>query len=68
MNTNTKMNEEYRIVYSMKYAMKLIEMGHKVISTMPNPEEPKYTTWIFALDDTFDADFKALKGGVRIGR
>ena len=44
MNTNTKMNEEYRIVYSMKYAMKLIEMGHKVISTMPNPEEPKYTT------------------------
>ena len=43
MKTNYKENE-YKIVYSLKIAMYLIKQGHKVITTMPNPEEPQYTT------------------------
>lgn len=61
----TNIKNEFRIVYSMRIAMKLIKMGHKVASTMPNPEEPKYTTWIFENDKTFEADLTALRGGFR---
>ena len=66
MNTNNE--NEYKIVYSLKIAMYLIKKGHKVITTMPNPEEPQYTTWIFQMDDTLEADFNSAKGGFRIGR
>ena len=66
MNTNNE--NEYKIVYSLRIAMYLIKKGHKVITTMPNPEEPQYTTWIFQMDDTLDADFNSVKGGCRSGR
>ena len=64
MNTNAN-NNEYKIVYSLKIAMYLIKKGHKVVTTIPNPEEPQYTTWIFQMDNTLEADFKAAKGGRR---
>jgi len=67
MKTNYKENE-YKIVYSLKIAMYLIKQGHKVITTMPNPEEPQYTTWIFQMDDTLQLDFERAKGGNRNGR
>ena len=66
MNTNNE--DEYKIVYSLRIAMYLIKKGHKVVTTMPNPEEPQYTTWIFQMDDTLDADFNHIKGGCRNGR
>lgn len=59
---------EYKIVYSLRIAMYLIKKGHKVVTTMPNPEEPKYTTWIFQMDETLERDFNSVKGGSRIGR
>ena len=65
MNTNNE--NEYKIIYSLKIAMYLIKQGHKVITTMPNPEEPQYTTWIFQMDDTLEADFNKIKGGCRNG-
>lgn len=66
MNTNNE--NKYKIVYSMRIAMYLIKKGHKVITTMPNPEEPQYTTWIFQMDKTLELDFNKIKGGCRNGR
>ena len=65
---NTKNENEYKIVYSLKIAMYLIKKGHKVVTTMPNPEEPQYTTWIFQMDDTLETDFNSAKGGCRNGK
>lgn len=66
MNTNNE--NEYKIIYSLRIAMYLIKKGHKVITTMPNPEEPQYTTWIFQMDETLERDFNKVKGGGRIGK
>lgn len=63
MNTNNE--NEYKIVYSLKIAMYLIKHGHKVVTTMPNPEEPQYTTWIFQMDSTLERDFNFAKEGCR---
>ncbi len=65
---NTKNENEYKIVYSLKIAMYLIKKGHKVVTTMPNPEEPQYTTWIFQMDETLEADFNSAKGGCCNGK
>lgn len=65
MNTNTK---KEKIVYSLRIATELIRRGHKVITTIPNPEEPRYTTWIFEVDDTLELDFEEIKGGIRNGK
>ena len=54
---NTKNENEYKIVYSLKIAMYLIKKGHKVI-----------TTWIFQMDDTLESDFNSAKGGCRNGK
>lgn len=40
---NTNIEDEYKIIYSLRIAMYLIKRGHKVVTTMPNPEEPQYT-------------------------
>jgi len=51
-------------VYNMRYAIRLKQMGHKCVDTMPNPKNNKYTVWIFEVDETFDRDLSALiKGG-----
>lgn len=54
--TNTK----YKVVYRMNYALKLIEMGHIVHSTVPNPKNNKLMTWIFEIDDTLEEDLAKL--------
>lgn len=67
---DTKINKDKnktRVIYSMKMAVELIEKGHKVIMTMPNIKDPRYTVWVFSVDETFEADFEALKGGSRNG-
>ena len=65
---NTNMKNKYKIIYSLRIAMFLIKNGHKVITTMPNPEEPQYITWIFQMDDTLERDFNIAKGGSRNGK
>lgn len=59
--TNTK----YKIVYRMDYALKLIEQGHIIHSTVPNPKNNKLIAWIFEIDDTLEEDLAKLisKGG-----
>ena len=54
---------EYAFVYKKAYAMKMIEKGHQVFSTMPNPKNNKLIVWIFYKDATFDSDFDALMSG-----
>lgn len=61
-------DQEYAFVYKKSYAMKMIEKGHQVFSTMPNPKNNKLIVWIFYKDDTFKSDFDALiEGGARNG-
>ena len=64
----TKTNEndkeiKHAIVYKMSIAMKLIELGHRVFTTMPNPQKPKLTTWVFEWDDTIEQDIREAAYG-----
>ena len=54
--TNTK----YKIVYRMDYALMLIEKGHIIHSTVPNPKNNKLIAWIFEIDDTLEEDLAKL--------
>lgn len=61
-NTNMKIkNTKYKVIFSMKYAMQLIKMGYRPIYTMPNPEEPQYTSWVFEASEDFIRDFNVLR-------
>lgn len=53
-------NIKPKIVYSMQYAIQMKLLGHKVLTTMPNPKNNKYQCWIFEDDQTFDSDFSEL--------
>ena len=65
-NTNMKIkNTKYKVIFSMKYAMQLIKMGYRPIYTMPNPEEPQYTSWVFEASEDFIRDFNTLREAFR---
>ena len=65
-NTNMKIkNTKYKVIFCMKYAMQLIKMRYRPIYTMPNPEEPQYTSWVFEASDDFIRDFNALREAFR---
>ena len=67
-NTNMNIKDtRYKVIFSMKYAMQLIKMGYKPIYTMPNPEEPQYTSWVFEASEDFIRDFNTLKEAFRNG-
>lgn len=63
--TNTTKKTRYVKVYRMDYAMKLIDLGHNVIATMPNTEKPELIMWIFESTEDFERDLTNL---VREGR
>ena len=68
-NTNMNIKDaKYKVIFSMKYAMQLIKMGYKSVYTMPNPEEPQYTSWVFEASEEFIRDFNTLKEVFRNGR
>jgi hypothetical protein len=60
--TNSTQNGKYSIIYKMDLAMEMIKRGHKVFTTMPNPQRPQLTAWVFEKDETFNEDFKKLLG------
>lgn len=66
---NTKMNKKYKdktkVIYSMRIAAELIQLGHNVLMTMPNIKDTRYTVWVFGMDDTLESDFEKIKGGCR---
>lgn len=68
MDTNNKNQSNTWVVYSMRVATELIKRGHIVVATIPNAKDPKYTSWIFAIDQTFERDLEELKGGARNGK
>lgn len=59
--TMTKQNK-YVMVYRMDLAMELVKLGHKIISTTPNPRRNDLSAWIFERDETFTKDFNRLLG------
>lgn len=58
-----KANNEHTIVYKMSIAMKLIELGHRVFTTMPNPQKPHLTCWVFEWDNTIEEDIAEVAYG-----
>lgn len=65
---NKYKKNDIMIIYNMRYATQLIQLGHTVLTTMPNAKNPGYTVWVFAIDATFIDDFNKIKGGARIGK
>lgn len=58
----TKRKSKYVMVYKMDLAMELIKLGHKVVSTGPNPRRSDLSVWVFERDETFTEDFDRLLG------
>lgn len=54
-------NNKTRVVFKMNIAAKLIDKGHEVVEILPNPQKPRLKMWVFAVDDTFDEDFRKLR-------
>jgi hypothetical protein len=52
---------ETKVIFSMALAAQLIERGHEVIAEMPNPENKKFTAWVFKVDETFYKDFDEIQ-------
>lgn len=50
-----------RMIFSIKYAGKLIKMGHEVLEILPNPKRPDLDMFLFKVDATFDEDFKKIQ-------
>lgn len=57
-----------RMVFSMKYAGRLISLGHEVLEVLPNPRRPELDMFLFKADETFDEDFKRVQKGENYGR
>lgn len=53
---------ETKIIFSMALAAKLMELGHVSKCQMPNPNNKKFTAWVFEVDETFYEDFNRLQG------
>ena len=49
-----------KIIYTRKIAMKLIEMGHIAVGTMPNPSKPEFLCWIFPVNSKFEKDLQFI--------
>ena len=61
---NKPNQNDIRIVFKMNYAIKMQLLGHKVLKTMPNPNNNNYICWIFQWDQTFDSDLhEIIEGG-----
>lgn len=36
-----------KVIYTLKLASKLIELGYQPITIMPNPKHPQFNCWVF---------------------
>lgn len=52
--------QEPKVVYSMKNAIQMKIKGHKLLTTMPNPKNPKFSCWVFEDDPSFDSDLHQI--------
>lgn len=52
---------ETQVVFKMRYAAQLMDMGHKVVEILPNPYSPKFKMWVFEVDETFEEDLNKLR-------
>ena len=49
-----------KIVLKMGVALKLKEMGYKVLDTMPNRNDERFLVWVFEATPEFMQDFNKL--------
>lgn len=49
-----------KVIYSMKVAIQLKDLGHKIVMTMPNPNDNKLICWVFEKDQSFDSDLSNI--------
>ena len=54
------MQQKTKIVYKMDYAIRMKLLGHKLLTTMPNPVDNHYQCFIFEDDQTFDQDLHMI--------
>ena len=57
-----------KIIFNMKFAGILMQKGHRLINTLPNPAAPRYNMFVFAVDDTLEEDFRELQEGGHYGK
>lgn len=57
----TKETKQHHMVYTKRLSVRLIGLGHKCVGTLPNPQKPWLTSWIFEVDDTFFADLDKMR-------
>jgi hypothetical protein len=50
------------MIYKLDYAMELVRMGHSIFMTQDNPRYKDKIMWIFENDETFNEDFKRIRG------
>ena len=55
-----KTKQETRVVYKMQYAIKMKLLGHKILTTLPNPANDKLQCWVFEDDQSFSSDLQKL--------
>jgi len=60
-----QIQNKFKVVYKMEYAMALIELGHEVFQTAANPNNPNLLMWIFKMDNSLERDLTQL---IREGR
>ena len=53
---------KYIMIYKLDYAMELVRMGHSIFMTQDNPRYKDKIMWIFENDETFNEDFKRVRG------
>ena len=57
-----------KIIYSLRIMLRLVEMGHVPVSTIPNPKYPQFDCWIFKVDEDFEEDLNKVLGGNDYGK
>lgn len=59
------MNCQYKVIYSLKIHLRLMQMGFKPLMSMPNtnPGKEKFLCWVYEATDELLAAFDSLVRG-----
>lgn len=56
---------QQQIIYSMRVMARLVELGFQPIATIPNPQDNKYTSWLFQRTPELEAALMEIREGCR---
>lgn len=57
-----------KIIYTLRIMVKLAEMGHQPITSMPNPKCPRLTCWVFKDTEEFERDLSLIMKDEKYGK